>query len=75
MIIPNRWVVEIWTPSARIAATYEGMDVTAFDDPREALAFAKKETKGGYSSATIRPDTQEWETWEFEKALESGEIT
>jgi hypothetical protein len=68
MIIPNRWIVEIWTP-------YEGMDATAFDDPREALAFAKKETKGGYSSATIRPDTQEWETWEFEKALESGEIT
>ena len=68
MIIPNRWVVEIWTP-------YEGMAGSWFDDPREALAFAKKETKGGYSSATIRPDTQEWETWEFEKALESGEIT
>jgi hypothetical protein len=66
MIIPNRWIVEIWTP-------YEGM-ATAFDDPREALVFAQKSIKGGYSSATIRPDTQEWEPWEFEKALNDGEI-
>jgi hypothetical protein len=68
MIIPNRWIVEIWAP-------YERVDATAFDDPKEALVFAQKSTEGGYSSATIRPDTQEWEPWEFEKALNEGEIT
>jgi hypothetical protein len=65
--MPNRWIVEIWTP-------YEGMDATPFDEPREALAFAQQSTKGGYSSASIRPETQEWEPWEFEKALNEGEI-
>ncbi len=68
LIIPNSWIVEIWTP-------YEGMDTTLFDDPREALVFAQKSTKGGYSSAMIRPDTREWEPWEFEEALNKGEIT
>lgn len=63
----SKWVVEIWTP-------YEGMEAEEYDTPQQVLEAAKKRTKGGYSSATIRPATQEWEPWEFEEALNKGEI-
>ena len=63
----SKWVVEIWTP-------YEVMYSEEFYNASDALVFAKKRTKGGYSGATIRLSTREYEVWEFEEALNKGEI-
>lgn len=63
----SKWVLEIWTP-------YEPSDCIYDLSAEEALEEGKRRTKSEFKNAIIRPDTEEYELWEFEEAIKAGKI-